>query len=161
MPEGKITRQRVRDHLRRLWAVYLIGAVALCFLNHLVFTVTRPGYSDDETLKIMLLNTDVSIAEEELLEKVAHLGFRTVETVELSVAPEDPNSRMLLVTQLISGFGDIYITDEAGLDVLNERYACHTARELQTGLYLVVIRNGTNLESAQAAAEILAKKMGE
>ena len=159
MPEGKITRQRVKDHFRRLWAVYLIGAVALCFLNHLVFTMTRPGYSDDETLKIMLLNTDISIAEEDLLGKVEHLGFRTVETVELTVAPEDETSRMLLITQLVSGFGDIYITGEAGLDVLNERYACHTVRELQSGLYLVVSRNGTNLETAQSAAEILVKEL--
>ena len=34
MPEEKITRQQVRDHFRRLWAMYLIGALALCFLNH-------------------------------------------------------------------------------------------------------------------------------
>jgi len=161
MPEGKITRQRVRDHLRRLWLVYLVGAVALCFLNHVVFTITRPGYSDDETLKIMLLNVQVSLKENELLEKTAHLGFRTVETLELTVAPEGETSRMLLTTQLVSGYGDIYITDEAGLDVLNERYACHTVRELQAGLYLVVSRNGTNLETAQAAAEILAKEIGE
>lgn len=159
MPDGKITRQRVRDHLRRLWAVYLIGVAALCFLNHLVFTMTRPGYSDDETLKIMLLNTGIPIEEAKLLEKVENLGFRTVETLELTVAPEDATSRMLLITQLVSGYGDIYITDEAGLSVLNEREACHTVREVQDGLHLVVISNGTNVESAQAAAEILAEEL--
>ena len=158
MPEGKITRQRVRDHFRRLWAVYLIGAVALCFLNHLVFTVTRPGCSEAETFKIMLVNTDVSLPEDELLSRTEHLGFRAVETLELSVAPGDPTSRMLLITQLVAGDGDIYITDAAGLDVLREREACHTVRELPNGLYLAAVNDEPGV---QAALEILTDETGE
>lgn len=161
MPEGRITRQRVKDHFRRLWAVYLAGIVALCFLNHLVFTMTRPGYSDDETLKIMLLNADIAIEEEAMLERVAHLGFRRVETVELNFVPENETSRMLLITQLVAGYGDIYLTDEAGLAALNERDACQTVREVRNGLYLAVIQNGTNVESALGALEILAEELGE
>lgn len=158
MPEEKITRQQVRDHFRRLWVVYLIGALALCFLNHLVFTVTRPGYSEAETFRIMLVNADVSLPEEELLSKVRHLGFRTVETLELSVAPEDETSRMLLVAQLVSGNGDIYITDEAGLDVLNAREACRAVRKLSNGLHLATVNAEPNV---QAALEILIDEMGE
>ena len=158
MPEGRITRLQVREHLRRLWAVYLIGAVVLCFLNHVVFTVTRPGFSADETLKIMLLNADVSLPEDELLSKTGHLGFRAVETLEMFVSPKDETSRMLLITQLISGEGDICITDAAGLDVLNERKACYTIRELSDGLYLAALNPEQNV---QAALEILIDKMGE
>lgn len=158
MPEGKINRQRVQDHFRRLWAVYLIGAVALCFLNHLVFTVTRPGYSEAETLKIMLVNADVFLSEDEVLSNVEHLGFRAVETLELSVAPEDETSRMLLITQLVSGDGDIYITDTAGLDVLREREACRSVQELPNGLHLAAVNAEAKVE---AALEILMDELGE
>lgn len=158
MPEGKITRQQVKDHFRRLWLVYLIGAVALCFLNHLVFIVTRPGYSEDETLKIMLLNAVVSLQEDELLKKTEHLGFRAVETLELSVAPEDPTSRMLLIAQLVSGDWDICLADDAGLDVLNERAVCQSVQDLPNGLYLARINDE---QKTQDALDILEKKLGE
>jgi len=158
MPEGKITRRRVRDHLRRLWAVYLIGAVALCFLNHLVFTVTRPGHSDSETLKIMLINADVSLPEDELLQKTEHLGFRMVETLDLNVAPEDAASRMLLIAQLVSGDGDICIADAAGLSVIKERNACCAVRELRNGLSIAVINDEQNTRDA---LEILIEELGE
>lgn len=158
MPEEKITRLRMRDHFRRLWAMYLIGALALCFLNHLVFTVTRPGYSEAETLRIMLVNEDVSLPEEDLLLKTEHLGFRAVETMDLSVAPEDETSRMLLIAQLVSGDGDIYITDAAGLSVLKERGVCRSIHELQNGLYLASVNSEQNI---QDALEILTREIGE
>lgn len=158
MPEKKISRQRLRDHFRRLWAVYLIGAVALCFLNHVVFTVTRPGYSEAETLKIMLLNADVSLSEDELLSKTKHLGFQAVETLELSVDPQDATSRMLLITQLVSGYGDVYIADAAGLDVLHEREVCRSVREISDGLYLAAVTDERNV---QDALEILMDELGE
>lgn len=158
MPEGKITRQQVRDHLRRLWAVYLIGAVALCFLNHLVFTVTRPGYSEAETLKIMVLNVAVSLPEDELLKETEHLGFRAVETLELSIVPEDSTSRMLLIAQLVSGDWDICLADDAGLDVLNERAVCRSIQALPNGLHLARINDE---QKVQDALEILMDELGE
>ena len=161
MPEGKITRQRMRDHLRRLWMVYLAGMLALALANHLVYTVTRPSYSEDETLKIMLLNVDVSIDEEALLKDVQRLGFRTVETVPLYIALEDPASEMLLAVQLTGGFGDIYITDAQGLAALEARNACRAVRFTSGSLKLAVAENGTNPESATAALEPLAEKLGE
>lgn len=161
MPEGRITRQRIRDHLRRLWMVYLAGMVVLALANHLVYTVTRPSFSDDETLKIMLLNVDVSIDEEALLKDVQHLGFRAVETVPLCIAWEDPGSDMLLAVQLTGGFGDIYITDAQGLAALEARNACRAVRSTSGGLRLAVAKNGTNPESATAALELLAEKLGE
>lgn len=158
MPEGKITRQRLKDHLRRLWAVYLIGAVALCFLNHLVFAVTRPGYSEAETLRIMLVNADISLQEDSLLSKAEPLGFRAMETLNLGFAPQDATSRMLLITQLVSGNGDIYIADGAGFSLLQERGACRAVYELQNGLYLAAVNNEQNV---QAALEILIDELGE
>ena len=58
MPEGGMSRARLRAHLRRCWAVYLVGAVAVLLLNNLIYTVTRPRASEEETLRVMLLNVD-------------------------------------------------------------------------------------------------------
>lgn len=159
MPEGRIDRRRLKDHFRRLWAAYLIGIVALFFLNHLVYVVTRPGYSDVETLKIMLLNVEIGLDEQALLEKARPLGFEAVEIVPLSIALEDPTSEMLLKVQLVGGYGDIYITDANGLQALQERDACGSVREMASGMVLVVAKNGTNVESAAAALDVLEAEM--
>lgn len=161
MPEGSITRQKIRDHLRRLWPVYLAGFALLIFLNNLVYTVTRPAYGDDATLKIVLLNADISIEEDSLLEKTRHLGFETVEILPLSIAAGDASSEMLLYAQLISGFGDIYIADDAGLKLLEGRDVCGNVRPAGNGLHAVVISNGTTVERAEAAMEFLEKTLGE
>lgn len=151
----------IRAHLRRLWKAYLAGIVALVFLNHLVYTVTRPAYSEEETLKIMLLNVEVEMNEQALLEKVRPLGFEAVEIVPLSIALGDEASEMLLKVQLIGGFGDIYISDARGLEALEAREACQSVRETADGLYLVAMRNGTDVQRAVAALDVLENEMGE
>ena len=135
MPDAKLNRQRLRDHFRRLWLVYLLGLIALCFLNNLVYTVTRPRISDDELLKVMLLNVEADFPDAfsaELLEEVqaADLGVLGVEFVPIAAAGEDPTSQMLLFVQLTGGFGDIYITDETGLALLAERRACYPLEDV-------------------------------
>lgn len=170
MPEIKITSARIRDHLRRLWFIYLAGAVALLFLNNLVYTVTRPSFSDDETLKVMLLNAELSISEEDLLNRVQHLGFRAAELQPLAAAG-DPAGEMLLMVQLTGGFGDIYICDSAGMDALSARDAClplsgdtaaaAEALAQEKGLYIAVMVNGTDTGSALAALPILAEMILE
>ena len=186
MPDGKITRQKIRDHLRRLWPAYLIGLAVLVFLNNLVYTVTRPGYSEDETLKIMLLNVEAAIPEEALLQQVEHLGFKCVETLPLSLSDENPGDAMLLAVQLTGGYGDIFIADAACLNALLQREAClplpagsytdaqvkmHTAPEAgesyaaalrgPNDTYFAVMRNGTTPENALAAMDILFQMITE
>lgn len=184
MPEGKITGNMLRDHFRRLWLVYLVGIVLMFFLNNVIFDVTRPDFSDDETLKIMLLNADAALSEDALLEDVRDLGFGCVELLPLAYAPEDPSSRMLVYMQLTGGFGDIWITDAAGLELLLERDACLRLdgveiaglvsvekQNMQTGQgftaalrlpgenYIVVARNGTTPDAALKALVSLTKNM--
>lgn len=190
MPEKGIDRKRLREHFRRLWAVYLIGAVALCFLNHLIYTVTRPSYSEEQTFKLMLVNVELQIDEEELLEAVRTMDgdIRAAEVVSLAgVVVEDPTSVMLLSTQLVSGFGDMYYTDAAGLEVLINRRAClpleieapqgwtlayrvdpESGEEFAAALeradgseFLTVASNGTNVESTLKLLPILAEKILE
>lgn len=161
MPEGRITRQRLRDHFRRLWIGYLAGIVAIIFLNHLVFTITRPGFSDDETLKIMLLNTETALPEEEILAAAAHLGFKAVETETLFISPEDPMAAMLLSSKLATAYCDLCLADEAGMQMLRAREACMDGGVLQmeNGLYLAAIQNTTTpqnaLDALPLAAEII------
>ena len=158
MPEYGITRERLRNHFLRLWVVYLAGIVLLVFLNNLVYTITRPGYSAAETFKIMLVNADVSLQEDALLQRTEPLGFRAVEMMELSFSPEDAASRMLLITQLISGDADVYIIDAPGLAVLNERGVCRSVRELESGLYIAAVNDEQNV---CGALEILINELGE
>lgn len=161
MPEGGITRARVRDHLRRLWAIYLIAAVLALFLNHLVYTVTRPAASDDETLRIMVLNANLSIDEQALLARTEHLGFRAAEAVPLAAAG-DATGNMLLTVQLAAGFGDVYIADDGGMALLQERNAClDGALRTQGGLNIIAMRNGTTPQRALDALPIIAELIAE
>lgn len=161
MEQQGITRARVRDHFRRLWVVYLVGAALILFLNNLAFTIARPSFSEEETLKIMLLNVDLDLSGDALLPAVEPLGFRAVEVEPLAVAPGDPTSEMLLAVQLTGGFGDLYICDAAGMEALSAREAClelsgeaaEAAQALleECGLHIAVMRNGTGPELAAAA----------
>ena len=164
MPEGKITLRGLRDHLRRLWLAYLIGAVALLFLNNLMFTVTRTSFSGAETLRIMLLNTDVQIDEAGLLMQL-QAEFPEIRAVECeplaSAGPEDANGTMLLMVKLTSGTGDVYITDGPGLALLEGREACGKLLRLENGLCLAVIKSTDNPGPAEAALPLLAKMIQE
>lgn len=187
MPEGSITKEKIRDHFRRLWMIYLAGVVIVLFLNNLIFTVTRPSFSDEEILKIMLLNTEVEMDTDSLLASLAETGILSVQTEILPGANiADPASVMLVSVKLTSGYGDIYLTDSAGLEVLESRAACldlsgmemsdvqfvqviHPETNaaypgaLQTGngLLLVIPSNAENAAAAQAALPILVKQITE
>ena len=130
MPEEKLDGAKLREHLRRCWALYLAGVVALCFLNHMVYTVTRPRFSEAETLRVMLLNVDLEPdgeAQRELLRAVqaAAPGIRALEFESLVAArAEDAYSGVLLTTKLVAGYGDVYVTDAEGFALLVERGAC-------------------------------------
>lgn len=187
MPEGRITSIKIRDHFRRMWIFYLVGMAIVLFLNNLIFTVTRPSFSDDETLKIMLLNVEAQIDESALLASLQDAGIRCVETEALAgAAADDPTSNMLLLVKLTSGFGDIYITDSAGLAQLESRAACLDLSDVQAqgaapvfvthpetnqsyagalqladGRYLVVPSNSTNIPQARQALPTLIKMLTE
>ena len=182
-----ITKQRIRDHFSRMWIIYIAGVLIVLFLNHILFTVTRPSYSDDETLKIMLLNAEAEIDTESLLASLSGTGIQSVRTEPLSGADiSDPTSVMMLSAKLISGFGDIYITDAAGLTVLQSRAACLDLSDMEipgtqpvpvthpetgetypgalqtgNGLLLVIPYNSTNIPQAKTALPILTRMITE
>ena len=141
MPETAFSMQRIKMHLRRWIGLYLAGMIALCFLNHLVYTVTRPGFSDDERLKVMLLNVDFQLSDEEyaalslqLLPEIqkADDGILTLEFEPLAGAAQgNPASDMLLSAKLIGGFGDIYLCDRYGYELLGRRGALQDLGKIQ------------------------------
>ena len=132
MPETGLSPNRIREHLRRRWYIYLIGAVLLCFLNNLVFTVTRPRVPERALLHVMLVNVDAPEAELEALEQTllaaaqsAEPDVRAVELEPLQYLGEnDAGSAILLATKFAAGGADLYISDEAGYETMAARSFC-------------------------------------
>ena len=132
MPETGLSPNRIRQHLRRRWYIYLIGAVLLCFLNNLIFTVTRPRTPERALLRVMLVNVDAPDAELERLEarllpaaQAAEPEVREVEIEPLQYLGEsDAGSNILLATRFVSGGADLYIADKVSYGVMAARGYC-------------------------------------
>lgn len=165
MPDTKITSARIREHLRRMWAAYLVGAVLALFFNHLIFTLTRPSFSEDETLRIMLLNADVTIDEAALLDALQPAGVKSVQMESLiSAGQMDAAGAMLVKAKLISGNGDLYITDAAGLKHLEHAGAfadASAAVPCGDGIYLLIPDHAQNTQQAQLALPIMKNMLTE
>ena len=132
MPEVRLSPRRVREHFRRRWPVYLAGIVLLCFLNNLIFTVTRPRIPERALLHVMLVNVDAPDAELEGLEarlltaaQAAEPEVRAVELEPLSYLGEnDAGTAILLATKFAAGGADLFIADEAGYEAMAARGFC-------------------------------------
>jgi len=179
MPETGFSPRRIKDHLRKWIGLYLAGMIAVCFLNHIVYTVTRPGVSDDAALRIMLLNVEMTFPHDEyaalseaLLADMqsADEGILSLEFEELPKAVKgDPSSEMLLYMKLTGGYGDLYLTDDTGLELLRQRNALaeggltRIENCVLTGekAWLTVIANTTDMESAKLALPIVAGYLEE
>ena len=132
MPEVQLSPRRIREHLRRRWYFYLAGIVLLCFLNNLIFTVTRPRTPERALLRVMLVNVDAPEAELERLEErilaaaqAAEPEVRAVEIEPLQYLGEsDAGSNILLTTRFVSGGADLYIADAVSYEVMAARGYC-------------------------------------
>lgn len=141
MPEVQLSPRRIREHLRRRWYFYLAGIVLLCFLNNLIFTVTRPRTPERALLRVMLVNVDAPEAELERLEarlltaaQAAEPEVREVEIEPLQYLGEsDAGSNILLTTRFVSGGADLYIADAASCEVMAARGYCAALDE--SGLF--------------------------
>lgn len=132
MPEVQLSACRIREHLRRRWPVYLAGIALLCFLNNLIYTVTRPRVPERALLHAMLVNVDAPEAELEALEQAlltaaqsAEPDVRAVELEPLSyLGEQDAGSAILLATKFAAGGADLFIADEAGYEAMAARGFC-------------------------------------
>ena len=132
MPEVQLSPRRIREHLRRRWYFYLAGIVLLCFLNNLIFTVTRPRTPERALLRVMLVNVDAPDAELKRLEErilaAAQAAEPEVRAVEIELlqylGESDAGSNILLATRFVSGGADLYIADAVSYDVMAARGYC-------------------------------------
>lgn len=132
MPETGLSPNRIREHLRKRWYLYLAGALLVCLLNNLIYTVTRPRVPERALLHVMLVNVDAPDSELEALEQAlltaaqaAEPDVRAVELEPLQYLGEsDAGSNILLATKFAAGGADLYIADEAGYEVMAARGFC-------------------------------------
>ena len=132
MPETGLSPNRIREHLRRRWYFYLAGIVLLCFLNNLVYTVTRPRTPERALLRVMLVNVDAPEAElerpEERILAAAQAAEPEVRAVEIELlqylGESDAGSNILLTTRFVSGGADLYIADAVSYEVMAARGYC-------------------------------------
>ena len=132
MPEVQLSPRRIREHFRKRWPIYLAGILLLCFLNNLIYTVTRPRVPERALLHVMLVNVDAPDSELERLEQAllttaqaAEPDVRAVELEPLQYLGEsDAGSNILLATKFAAGGADLYIEDEAGYEVMAARGFC-------------------------------------
>ena len=177
MPETGFSIEKIKIHLRKWIGLYLAATIGLCFLNHLIYTVTRPSFSDDERLKIMLLNVESVLSDEEYADFSAKLlpelqaldpGILTLEFEQLPFVQEgDAGSEMMLSVKFTGGFGDLYLTDEAGLAFLQKKNLCGPTEFIENCLltggeaYLAIISNTTDMDSAVTALPLVAGALKE
>lgn len=132
MPETSINPRRIREHLRKRWWIYLAGALLMCFLNNLVYTVTRPRTPEANLLRVLLVNVN---APEDALDaldgnllpaaQAADEAVREVAFEPLAyLGPEDASSNVLLAVKLTAGGADLYIADEAGFEAMAAMGGC-------------------------------------
>ena len=132
MPETGLSPNRIREYLRKRWYLYLAGALLVCLLNNLIYTVTRPRVPERALLHVMLVNVDAPDSELERLEQAlltaaqaAEPDVRAVELEPLQYLGEsDAGSNILLATKFAAGGADLYIADEAGYEVMAARGFC-------------------------------------
>lgn len=130
MPTKKLSRAEIQTHLRRWFWVYLLGAAALLFLNHLAFTMTQPRTPEENILRVYLVGPAAEVppgAEDALLEKVrAEVpAIAKIEFISLPFAGDGMSSAdMLLPARLTLGDGDAFICSPAAYRTLLNLGAC-------------------------------------
>lgn len=125
MPDTKFSLPALREHLRRYLWIYLIG-VALCLLGtSLLWTVTAPRPSIEQTVVVYLAD---AYSDGEALQDVADDmlartrpfddALQEVRFESMMYNENEYASSMLLVTRLAVGEGDAYLASQAVMDAL-------------------------------------------
>lgn len=120
MPEKKLTRAKLGAHLRRCGLIYLAGAIALIFLNNLIFTMTRPRVPDEETVRVMVVNQNADFTQQkQALYEAVHAADETVRALDFEVMWYDSDQYelgMAMPVKLMAGGYDLLVGDEKGFD---------------------------------------------
>lgn len=132
MPETKLNLRRIREHLRKRWPIYIAGALLLCFLNNLVYTVTRPRTPEKMRLRVLTVNVN---APQEAFDALADALLSAARAAEPELAevvfepvsylgPGDSASSILLKVKLTAGDVDLILADAAGFEAAAAMGGC-------------------------------------
>ena len=127
MPDSKITWSAIREHLRKMWMVYLIEIVACLGGLELLWTMTEPRIPDDQMILIYLADGSSNPeALEEVAEKMLEEtknqdpSIRKVEFQSLPYSNPDVDytAPMVLMAKLSTGECDAFLANQFAIDDL-------------------------------------------
>ena len=125
MPDTKFSWRGLREHLRKYFWIYLLG-VALCLVGtNLLWTMTRPQFSNEEVVTVYLADSytyadALSDVAADMLERTRPFDekLKDVRFESLMFNEQEYTSRMLLLTRLAVGEGDAFLASAAAMDAL-------------------------------------------
>ena len=127
MPHTKMTWSAFREHLRKMWMVYLIGIAVCLGAVELLWTVTEPQIPDDRTVLIYLADSSsnpeaLKDVAEKMLEETRKQdpSLQKVEFQSLQYAdPElDYTGPMILMARLTGGDSDAFLANRFAMEDL-------------------------------------------
>lgn len=132
MPLTGLTWARLKEHFRKNSPIYIAGVIIMLFLSNILYTSTAPRIPAENEVLIYLVD---GIADTEPLSDLANQALEvlspsdaTLQAVNLSTVmysdPEDYNSQMLLMTRMVAGDGDVFITSADGMQYLVNSEIC-------------------------------------
>lgn len=118
MSEKGNIKEKLAAHLRRCGWIYIVGVVALVFLNNLIYTMSRPRVPEENTVRVMAVNqyADFSRQEKKWLADV-QAADDSVLSLEFETIPYDSEryeTGMAMPVKLMAGGYDLLIADEVG-----------------------------------------------
>lgn len=131
MPDTKLNKQNLRDHLRKYGAVYVVLCVVAGVLTNLLWTMTTPILPHEQRILIYLADTYSDITPLEplraaLLERARSVDpeIQDVDFESLIYSPEDYTGPMVLMARLTAGEGDLFLAGADAMTALVESGAC-------------------------------------
>ena len=127
MPNSKMTWNTFREHLRKMWMVYLIGIAACLGGMELLWTMTEPRIPDDQMILIYLADSSSNPeALEEVAEKMLEETKKQDPSIQKVVFQSLPYSNpdvdytapMVLMAKLSTGECDAFLANQFAMDDL-------------------------------------------
>lgn len=127
MPFQGLSWFRLREHIRKLGWIYIVGTLSCLMLTNLLYTSTRPRIPPEQSVLVYLMD---AYADTERLEPLAAEALEAAqredplleevkfEWLQFNDPETDYTSGMLLMTRMALGEGDVYVTSSYGLESL-------------------------------------------
>lgn len=133
MPDTKLNKRNLKEHLRKTILIYIVAVAAALLASNLLWMTTAPRVPDDKQVLIYLAgpwsNSELlADVEAELLEQGKEDDPELQEVVFEGLMFADPagdyTGPILLMTRLSTGEGDAFLADENAMAALVNTGAC-------------------------------------